>query len=182
MTSSHKQEWRVYHPSKHLGLTIPCDGVLTSASSCSNSSWSPFNTQLRNSSASSCRPLRKKKQILEGIFHFTISGLFTKARTKNWIWHVGSFLGVTKRDRIRNEYGLSRGNTYVKCLQKKPEKPDGDGLDIYRMWESEYIARRMMRLQLPGRRPWERLNRRFTDWCSERGHEVSWCERRGCRG
>ena len=181
MTSSHKQEWRVYHPSKHLGLTIPCDGVLTSASSCSNSSWSPFNTQLRNSSASSCRPLRKKKQILKAFFISRFLACLQKRERKTesdmlevfWEWQKGIGSGMSM---------VYHKATYVKCLQKKPEKPDGDGLDIYRMWESEYIARRMMRLQLPGRRPWERLNRRFTDWCSERGHEVSWCERRGCRG
>ena len=42
--------------------------------------------------------------------------------------------------------------------------PDLDSLGMYRVGiDSEYICRRMLRLDLPGRRPRERPRGRFTD-------------------
>lgn len=35
----------------------------------------------------------------------------------------------------------------------KSVRPDGDGLDRYRGWDSEYIGRRKLRLERPTERP-----------------------------
>ena len=55
-------------------------------------------------------------------------------------------LGVTRMDRVRNEN--IRGTVDVRCFREKV---------------SEHISRRMMRLELPCRRPRGRPKRRFMD-------------------
>ncbi|KAF7651093.1 hypothetical protein LDENG_00116160 [Lucifuga dentata] len=73
-------------------------------------------------------------------------------------------LGVTRMDRIRNEY--IRGTAHVRCF--------GDKVREARLrWfghvqrDSEHIGRRMLRLELPGRRPRGRPKRRFMDVVKE---------------
>ncbi|KAF3699483.1 hypothetical protein EXN66_Car015170 [Channa argus] len=70
-------------------------------------------------------------------------------------------LGVTRMDRIRNED--IRGTAHVRCVGDKVRE------DILRWFghvqrrNCEYIGRRMLRLELPGRRSRGRPKRRFMD-------------------
>ena len=59
-------------------------------------------------------------------------------------------------------------------LERKSVRSDGNGLVQRR--HGEYIGRRMMRSELQGKRK----AKDEIYGCSDRGHEVSWCER--CKG
>uniref|UniRef100_A0A087XJI6 Uncharacterized protein n=1 Tax=Poecilia formosa TaxID=48698 RepID=A0A087XJI6_POEFO len=69
-------------------------------------------------------------------------------------------LGVTRMDKIRNEY--IRGTAHVRCV--------GDKLRWFghvQRRDTEYIVRRMLRMDLPGKRPRGRPKRRFMDGVKE---------------
>ena len=74
-------------------------------------------------------------------------------------------LGVTKMDRIRNEY--IRGTAHVRCFGDKAREARLRWFGHVQRRDSEYIGRRMLRLELPGRRPRGRPKRRFMDVVKE---------------
>ena len=74
-------------------------------------------------------------------------------------------LGVMRMDRIRNEY--IRGTAHVRCFGEKFT------LRWFRhVQRSEYVGRRMMRLELAGRRSGGRPKRRFMDVVKEKLKSV----------
>ncbi|XP_016321114.1 uncharacterized protein LOC107672441 isoform X3 [Sinocyclocheilus anshuiensis] len=74
-------------------------------------------------------------------------------------------LGVTRMDRIRNEY--IRGTAHVRCFGDKVREARLRWFGHVQRRESEYIGKRMLRLELPGRRPRGRPKRRFMDVVKE---------------
>ena len=74
-------------------------------------------------------------------------------------------LGVTKMDRIRNEY--IRGTAHVRCFGDKVREARLRWFGHVQRRDSEYIGRRMLRMELPGRRPRGRPKRRFMDVVKE---------------
>ncbi|RJG11798.1 hypothetical protein D4A39_16960, partial [Alcanivorax profundi] len=70
-------------------------------------------------------------------------------------------LGVTRMDRIRNEY--IRGTAHVRRFRDKIREARLRWFGHVQRRESEYIGKRMLRLELPGRRPRGRPKRRFMD-------------------
>ena len=81
-----------------------------------------------------------------------------------------SSLGVTRMDKIRNEY--IRGTANVGRFE---EKTRGARLRWYGHAPTKYdgyIRRRMLRMELPGKRKWGRPKRRFMDVVKEDMAEV----------
>ena len=79
-------------------------------------------------------------------------------------------LGVTRMDRIRNEN--IRGTTHVRCFGEEVRETRLRWFRHEQRRNGEDIWRRMMRLELPGRRSRRRPKRRFMDveqWSSTRG-------------
>ncbi|KAF7651214.1 hypothetical protein LDENG_00113870 [Lucifuga dentata] len=74
-------------------------------------------------------------------------------------------LGVTRMDRIRNEY--IRGTAHVRCFGDKVREARLRWFGHVQRRDSEHIGRRMLRLELPGRRPRGRPKRRFMDVVKE---------------
>ncbi|KAK2899617.1 hypothetical protein Q8A73_012746 [Channa argus] len=70
-------------------------------------------------------------------------------------------LGVTRMDRIRNEY--IRGTAHVRCFGDKVREARLRWFGHVQRRNCEYIGRRMLRLELPGRRSRGRSKRRFMD-------------------
>ncbi|KAK3539478.1 hypothetical protein QTP70_008874 [Hemibagrus guttatus] len=71
-------------------------------------------------------------------------------------------LGVTRLDRIRNEY--IRGTAHVGRLGDRVRETRLRWFGHVQRRESEYIGRRMLDMELPGRRQRGRPKRRFVDW------------------
>ncbi|KAK3548966.1 hypothetical protein QTP70_022654, partial [Hemibagrus guttatus] len=74
-------------------------------------------------------------------------------------------LGVTRLDRIRNEY--IRGTAHVGRLGDKVREARLRWFGHVQRRESEYIGRRMLDMKLPGRRQRERPKRRYMDGINE---------------
>ncbi|KAK3539988.1 hypothetical protein QTP70_019636, partial [Hemibagrus guttatus] len=74
-------------------------------------------------------------------------------------------LGVTRLDRIRNEY--IRGTAHVGRLRGKVREARLRWFGHVQMRESEYIGRRMLDMELPGRRQRGRPKRRYMDGINE---------------
>ncbi|KAK3553997.1 hypothetical protein QTP70_019112 [Hemibagrus guttatus] len=74
-------------------------------------------------------------------------------------------LGVTRLDRIRNEY--IRGTAHVGCLGDKVREARLRWFGHVQRRESEYIGRRMLDMELPGRRQRGRPKRRYMDGINE---------------
>ena len=74
-------------------------------------------------------------------------------------------LGVTRMDRIRNEY--IRGTVHVRCFGDKVREARLGWFGHVLWRDSEYIGRRMLGMELPGRRPRGRPKRRFMDAVKE---------------
>ncbi|KAK3563223.1 hypothetical protein QTP86_018276 [Hemibagrus guttatus] len=74
-------------------------------------------------------------------------------------------LGVTRLDRIRNEY--IRGTAHVGCLGDKVREARLRWFGHVQRRESEYIGRRMLDMELPGRRQTGRPKRRYMDGINE---------------
>ncbi|KAK3531324.1 hypothetical protein QTP70_018124 [Hemibagrus guttatus] len=74
-------------------------------------------------------------------------------------------LGVTRLDRIRNEY--IRGTAHVGCLGDKVREARLRWFGHVQRRESEYIGRRMLDMGLPGRRQRGRPKRRYMDGINE---------------
>ncbi|XP_058483140.1 uncharacterized protein LOC131458247 [Solea solea] len=74
-------------------------------------------------------------------------------------------LGVTKMDRIRNE--SIRRTAHVRCFGDKVREPRMRWFGHVQRRDSEYIGRRMLGLELPGRRSRGRPKRRFMDVVKE---------------
>ncbi|KAK2891434.1 hypothetical protein Q8A73_017099 [Channa argus] len=70
-------------------------------------------------------------------------------------------LGVTRMDRIRNED--MRGTAHVRCFGDKVREARLRWFGHVQRRNCEYIGRRMLRLELPGRRSRGRPKRRFMD-------------------
>ncbi|KAK3511407.1 hypothetical protein QTP70_007333 [Hemibagrus guttatus] len=70
-------------------------------------------------------------------------------------------LGVTRLDRIRNEY--IRGTGHVGCLGDKVREARLRWFGHVQRRESEYTGRRMLDMELPGRRQRGRPKRRYMD-------------------
>ena len=70
-------------------------------------------------------------------------------------------LGVTRMDRIRNEY--IRGTAHVRGFGDKVREARLRWFGHVLRRDSEYIGRRMLSFELPGRRPRGRPKRRFMD-------------------
>ncbi|KAK2913101.1 hypothetical protein Q8A73_007214 [Channa argus] len=70
-------------------------------------------------------------------------------------------LGVTRMDRIRNED--IRGTAHVRCFGDKVREARLRWFGHVQRRNCEYIGRRMLRLELPGRRSRGRPKRRFMD-------------------
>ncbi|KAK3524753.1 hypothetical protein QTP86_002469 [Hemibagrus guttatus] len=74
-------------------------------------------------------------------------------------------LGVTRLDRIRNEY--IRGTAHVGCLGDKVREARLRWFGHVQRRESEYIGRRMLDMGLPGRRQRGRPKRKYMDVINE---------------
>ncbi|MCJ8736954.1 hypothetical protein PDJAM_G00018110 [Pangasius djambal] len=74
-------------------------------------------------------------------------------------------LGVTRLDRIRNEY--IRGTAHVGCLGDKVREARLRWFGHVQRRESEYIVRRMLDMELPGRRQRGRPKRRYMEVINE---------------
>ncbi|KAK3531248.1 hypothetical protein QTP70_015219, partial [Hemibagrus guttatus] len=74
-------------------------------------------------------------------------------------------LGVTRLDRIRNEY--IRGTAHVGRLGDKVREARLSWFGHVQRRESEYIGRRMLDMELPGRRQRGRPKRRYMDGINE---------------
>ncbi|XP_013866635.1 uncharacterized protein LOC106519479 [Austrofundulus limnaeus] len=74
-------------------------------------------------------------------------------------------LGVTRVDKIRND--CIRRTAYVSCVGDKIRKARLRWFGHVQRREIEYIGRRMLRMELPGRRPRGRPKRRFMDGVKE---------------
>ncbi|KAK3541125.1 hypothetical protein QTP86_015736 [Hemibagrus guttatus] len=74
-------------------------------------------------------------------------------------------LGVTRLDRIRNEY--IRGTAHVGRLRDKVRETRLRWFGHVQRRESEYIGRRMLDMELPGRRQRGRPKRRYMDGINE---------------
>ncbi|KAK3536510.1 hypothetical protein QTP86_013834 [Hemibagrus guttatus] len=74
-------------------------------------------------------------------------------------------LGVTRLDRIRNEY--IRGTAHVERLGDKVREARLRWFGHVQRRESEYIGRRMLDMELPGRRQRGRPKRRYMDGINE---------------
>ncbi|KAK3549087.1 hypothetical protein QTP70_031342 [Hemibagrus guttatus] len=74
-------------------------------------------------------------------------------------------LGVTRLDRIRNEY--IRGTAHVGRLGDKVREARLRWFGHVQRRESEYIGRRMLNMELPGRRQRGRPKRRYMDGINE---------------
>ena len=74
-------------------------------------------------------------------------------------------LGVTRMDRIRNEY--IRGTAHVRCFGEKVREARLRWFGHVQRRDSEYIGRRMLRMELPGRRSRGRPKRTFMDVVKE---------------
>ena len=70
-------------------------------------------------------------------------------------------LGGTRMDEIRNEF--IRGTAHGRCFGEKVREVRLRWFGYVEKRESEYFSRRMMRLELPGRRTGGRTKRRFKD-------------------
>ena len=70
-------------------------------------------------------------------------------------------LGVTRMDRIRNEY--IRGTAHVRGFGDKVREARLRWFGHVLRRDSEYIGRRILSFELPGRRPRGRPKRRFMD-------------------
>ena len=75
-------------------------------------------------------------------------------------------LGVTRMDKIRNEY--MRGTAQVGRLGGKTREARPRRYGHLRRKDDGYSGRRMLRMELPGKTKWRRPKRRFMD--SMRGH------------
>ena len=80
-------------------------------------------------------------------------------------------LGVTRKDRIRNEY--IRGTVHVRGFGDKVREARKRWFGHVQRSDSEYIGRRMLSFELPGRRPRGRPKRRFMDVMREDMKVVS---------
>ena len=74
-------------------------------------------------------------------------------------------LGVTRMDRIRNEY--IRGTVHVRCFGDKVREARLGWFGHVLRRDREYIGRRMLGMELPGRRPRGQPKRRFMDAMKE---------------
>ncbi|KAK3542457.1 hypothetical protein QTP86_025884, partial [Hemibagrus guttatus] len=74
-------------------------------------------------------------------------------------------LGVTRLDRIRNEY--NRGTAHVGCLGDKVREARLRWFGHVQRRDSEYIGRRKLDMELPGRRQRGRTKRRNMDGINE---------------
>ncbi|MCJ8729789.1 hypothetical protein PDJAM_G00110470 [Pangasius djambal] len=74
-------------------------------------------------------------------------------------------LGVTRLDRIRNEYII--GTAHVGCLGDKVREARLRWFGHVQRRESEYIGRRMLDMELPGRRRRGRPKRRYMEVINE---------------
>ena len=74
-------------------------------------------------------------------------------------------LGVTRMDRIRNEH--VRGTAHVRRFGDKVREARLRWFGHVQRRDSEYIGNRMLRLELPGKRPRGRPKRRFMDVVKE---------------
>ena len=82
-------------------------------------------------------------------------------------------LGVTRMDKIRNEY--IRGTAQVSGTGWR-ENTKGNTEVVWSCTEDEYIGRRMLRMELPGKRKRRRPKRRFMDVVKEDMAEVEMTE------
>ncbi|KAK3536886.1 hypothetical protein QTP86_027004 [Hemibagrus guttatus] len=82
-------------------------------------------------------------------------------------------LGVTRLDRIRNEY--IRGTAHVGRLGDKIREARLRWFGHVQRMESEYIGRRMLDMELPGRRQRGRPKRRYMDGINEDMKLVGAC-------
>ena len=79
-------------------------------------------------------------------------------------------LGVTGMDKIRNEY--IRGTAQVGKFGEKTQEARVSSLGHLRRKDDGYIGKRMLRMELPGKRKWGRPKRRFMDVVKEDMAEV----------
>ena len=79
-------------------------------------------------------------------------------------------LGVTRLDNIRNEY--IRGTAQVGKFGEKPREARLRWYGHLRRKDDGYIGRRMLRMELPGKRKRGRPKRRFMDVVKEDMAEV----------
>ena len=79
-------------------------------------------------------------------------------------------LGVTRMDKIRNEY--IRGTAQVGNFGEKTREARMGWYGHLRRKEDGYIGRRMLRMELPGKRKRGRPKRRFMDVVKEDMAEV----------
>ena len=79
-------------------------------------------------------------------------------------------LGVTRMDKIRNEY--IRGTAQVGRFGEKTREARLTWYGHVRRKDDGYIGRRMLRMELPGKRKRGRPKRRFTDAVIEDMAEV----------
>ena len=79
-------------------------------------------------------------------------------------------MGVTRKDKIRNEY--IRGTVKVERLGMKMREGRLRWYGHAMRRDQEYVGRKMMKMELPGKRKRERPKRRFLDVVKEDMGEV----------
>ena len=79
-------------------------------------------------------------------------------------------IGVTRKDKIRNEY--VRGTVMVEWLGMKMRERRLRWYGHVMRKDQEYVGRKMMEMELPGKRKRSRLKRRFLDVVIEDMGEV----------
>ena len=83
-------------------------------------------------------------------------------------------VGVTTKDKIRNEYIRSTVNIERLGMKMREGRLRWYGHVMRR--HQEYVRKKMVEMELPGKRKRGRPKRKFSG-CSEGGYERSWCER-----
>ena len=79
-------------------------------------------------------------------------------------------MGVTRKDKIRNEY--IRGTVKVKQLEMKMSEDRLRWYEHVMRRDQKYVGRRVMEMELPGKRKRGRPKRRFMDVVKEDMGEV----------
>ncbi|KAI5619625.1 hypothetical protein C0J50_21022, partial [Silurus asotus] len=89
-------------------------------------------------------------------------------------------LGVTRMDRIRNEF--NKRTTHVRHFGDKMREARLRLFGHVQRRDIGYVGSRMLRRELQGRRKRGRPWRRFMKVCDEARHVSNWFERGSCRG
>ena len=124
-------------------------------------------------------PARIKGKVYSSVVRpAMVDGLETVAVTKKRVEEMkvaememlGFSMGVTRKDKIRNEY--IKGTVKVEPLEMKMREGRLRWYGYVMRRDQEYVGRRVMEMELPGKRKKRRPKRRFLDVVKEDMGEV----------